>query len=166
MVESALGRYPVATRKSPTSKPSRKSTPASVDKNRKQAERRTLQPLLEELKRRTHVYSYTDLAARAGLEEYIPSRLMGAQSVSSPSYVTLTRLIVTAGMTPNQAAEMVGLFTPTRHPGKAVLLEEDDPRLVEVVRAVANPDVPPEVKESVLKMIGALTAILRGDYPA
>jgi len=133
------------------------------DKSRKQDDRRVLHPLIEELRRRTVGQTYTEFARVADVESYTPSRLLGSQSIASPSYVMMTQIIVAAGLTPNQAAKLIGLYTPTEQEEKAMLTEDDDPRLVDVVRTALSPTLHPEVRESFINTIASFAAIARGE---
>lgn len=132
----------------------------SSDRTAKQAHRKLLLPLMEELRRRTRRVSYIQLAKDIGIQDYLPSRILGG-SVASPDWVTMTKLVIEAGMTPNQAAELAGLYKPTEGSSSDILSSDADPRLVEVVSTITDDKIPYELRESLLKSLVALASITR-----
>lgn len=82
------------------------------DENRKLAQREQLFPLIKELARRVSFRGlrFIDLAEATGLPQYQVKRILGAET-GAPNWLEMNRLLVTIGMTPNEAAELVGLYS-------------------------------------------------------
>lgn len=78
---------------------------------RKLAQREVLLPLIRELSKRISRggYSGQTLHEETGLPEYQIQRILST-AIAAPSWPELTALIVAAGMSPNEAARLVGLY--------------------------------------------------------
>lgn len=84
----------------------------------KQSHRQLLYPLLTVIQSRftdllkrpnERKVSYETIAKVTGVSYTSTQRVLSRQ-IASPDYVTLTKLIVASGMTPNEAAKLVGLW--------------------------------------------------------
>jgi transcriptional regulator with XRE-family HTH domain len=60
-------------------------------------------------RRLTLGWSMEDLSTRVGIPKYQVSRILNAEP-SSPNWVDVTRILVGLGITPNEGAELAGLY--------------------------------------------------------
>ena len=107
----------------------------------RQKQRDEIHPLIRALDARLgNARSYMDIARETGLTNYQVGRLLG-ESLPSPTYLDLTRLIVAAGMTPNEAARVVGLWNgPDYDREEAQRLTKEEQRVIDLLRQVKLPE--------------------------
>lgn len=95
--------------------------------------RQQLVPLFEELGSRVKRQKLKDIAKRANLSDWQTGRLLSF-SISSPSYLDMLKLTTALGMTPNEAAELVGMGPFGSEQDRRVLTLLHDERLSDAQR--------------------------------
>jgi hypothetical protein len=78
---------------------------------RKLTQREQLFPLIRELATRVNTLGLRteDLIERTGLPDYQISRILNA-STGTPNWVEMTQVIVAVGLSPNEAAQLAGIY--------------------------------------------------------
>ena len=95
--------------------------------------RQQLVPLFEELGSRVKRQKLKDIAQRAGLSDWQTGRLLSF-SISSPNYLDMLKLTGALGMTPNEAAELVGMGPFGSEQDRRILALLHDERLSDAQR--------------------------------
>lgn len=123
-------------------------------------QRRVLEPLRAFLNNLLGSRSFDQVGRISGIGSVRAMRILSGR-VAAPSYVDLTEMIVAAGLSPNQAAELCGLYhtqTGVREEDSTLVLQLDDldPRLVDVIRSLTGTDLSEGTREGLMRHMWSL----------
>lgn len=132
------------------------------------AHRKVLSPLLRVLREQFGNMTLDHIGHLSGIELSHVSRVLSGKT-ASPNWVDLTRLLVAAGISPNQAAQACGLYQPNAHIApsgqeEAVLTLDDDADEmvnIRVVRAALVLDHTVDIR--IVRLVRVLTSEALGD---
>lgn len=97
-------------------------------------QKQEMQPLIEKLDELRGDETFMSLAARSGLTYYQVGRILG-DSLPAPTYLDITKLLRALGMSPNEAARLVGLYDDDdQKQGEEKFLSLPERRILRLVR--------------------------------
>lgn len=126
----------------------------SMRKPVKMEHRTLLQPLLHVLNRRLEYTTVEAIAQQGGPAPNRATRIL-AYTTSSPNYVDMVKLATVAGLTPNAAAKLVGLY---HGPDDRVLTDEEQ----QLLDTFNEPSLTSEQRAALVKFLGTMVDSFRG----
>lgn len=126
----------------------------SMRKPVKLEHRKVLQPLLRVLNMRLEYTTVETIAQRGGPAPNRATRIL-AYTTSSPNYVDMVQLANVAGLTPNAAAKLIGLYNG---PDDRVLTDEEE----HLLAAYNEPSLTSEQRAALVKFLGTMVESFRG----
>lgn len=126
----------------------------SMRKPVKMEHRNLLQPLLKVMNMRLQYTTVEAIEQRGGPAANRATRIL-AYTTSSPNYVDMVKLATVAGLTPNAAAKLVGLYNG---PDDRVLTDEEQ----QLLATFNEPSLTSEQRTALVKFLNTMVESFRG----
>lgn len=127
---------------------------ASIRKPVKLEHRTQVRPLIDQLNRRLEYVTVDAIAEMGGPAANRATRIL-AYTTSSPSYVDMTRMALVAGLTPNAAARVAGLYSG---PDDRSLTAEEE----QLLDSFNEPSLSSEQRLALVKFVETMVQSFRG----